>query len=96
MKEFRYIGTHADELEGGRPLAPGDYTGPINEKAKKNKQLIDEGHLIPIEDGTTARVEALDLAAMNKGEPLTTDEWQQVDKSPKKAETLFAEKKGVD
>lgn len=75
MKEFRYIGLHADELEGGRPVAPGEYTGSINERARQNKMLIDAGLLLPVEDGTTERVALLDAAATKKGEPLTDEEW---------------------
>jgi hypothetical protein len=75
MKEYRYIDSHAAELEGGRPLAPGDYTGPINERAPGNKVLIDAGSLIPVPDGTNARVASLNAAAERKGESLTEEEW---------------------
>jgi hypothetical protein len=75
MKEFRYIGSHAAELEGGRPLAPGEYTGSINERAAGNKALIDAGALLPVPDGTSARVSALNDAAERKGEALTEEEW---------------------
>jgi hypothetical protein len=44
--EFRYVGDHADELDGGRPIGPGEYTGPIDADAPKNKQMIDDGLLI--------------------------------------------------
>lgn len=51
MDEYRFIGTHADELESGRPLEPGEFTGPIEvtEEHPKNKQLLDDGLLIKIE-----------------------------------------------
>lgn len=49
MKEYRFIGSHAEELDGGRPIAPGDYTGPIEANADenpKNAALVEEGLLI--------------------------------------------------
>lgn len=63
MEEFKFVGSHADELENGRPIEPGEYTGPINERAKKNKQLIDEGMLLPVEAGTAKAVAELNAAA---------------------------------
>jgi hypothetical protein len=62
LKEYRYIGRHAEELDGGRQLAPGDYTGGIEtEKGSHNADLLDEGLLIEVPEGTTekqARVES--------------------------------------
>lgn len=52
MKEFRYVGTHAETLDNGRPIEPGEFTGPINERATKNKQLVDDGLLLEVADGT--------------------------------------------
>lgn len=79
MKEFRYTGLHADELDGGRPLAPGDYTGPISERSPKNKSMIADGVLLPVEDGTYDKVEAINTAATAKMEMgdghLTAEEW---------------------
>lgn len=81
MKEFRFVGVHADELDGGRPLAPGDYTGPINERSTKNRSMIADGTLIPVEDGTYDSVEAINTAAtakMEMGEGhLTNEEWRE-------------------
>jgi hypothetical protein len=95
MKEFRYIGLHAGELEGGRPLAPGEYTGPISERAPHNTALIDAGHLLPVEDGTADRVAQIDAATERKGEPLTDEEHNY---SKTKLATVGAneEKKGDD
>lgn len=85
MKEFRFVGTHADELDGGRPLAPGDYTGPISSTSTKNKSMIADGVLLPVEDGTFDKVEAINTAATAKmeisGEHLTIEEWQDAEKS---------------
>lgn len=75
MKEYRYIGSHAVELEGGRPLAPGEYTGPIEEKATHNAILIEDGMLVEVDKGTADRVDLLNAAALGKGGPLTADEW---------------------
>lgn len=52
MREFRFIGSAADTLENGRPVEPGEYTGPINEKAPKNAQLRRDGLLLEVPDGT--------------------------------------------
>jgi hypothetical protein len=89
MKEFRFVGVHADELEGGRPVAPGEYTGPINERATQNKAHIDAGNLFPVEDGTAARVAAIDAAATKRledGDPsLTDEEWDKIGTDAQKA-----------
>lgn len=63
MKEFRFIGSHADELDDGRPLEPGMYTGPIDERAAKNDQLIESGVLIPVPKGTADKAEKANAAA---------------------------------
>jgi len=53
MSNFRYIGASATDLDGGRPLAPGDFTGDIDvsEDSPKNKHLLDDGLLIEAPDG---------------------------------------------
>lgn len=50
-REYRYIGKSPTDLDGGRPIGPGEYTGPImvDEEHPKNQQLFDEGQLIPLE-----------------------------------------------
>lgn len=99
MKEFRFVGTHADELEGGRPLAPGEYTGPINERAAKNKSMIDSNVLIEVEDGTADKVAAIDAATERKGEPLSDEEWNNPSSVPdpdSEPEPTKTKKKGAD
>lgn len=83
-REYRYVGSHADELEGGRPIAPGEYTGPINISEGKNAQMADDGLLIQVEDGTTAAVAAIDEATTEKGDHLTHEEWQAAARSSAK------------
>lgn len=61
MKEYKYIGLHADELEGGVPVAPGDYTGPISNRGHNNT-LIKEGLLVEVPDGTTEEVARINAA----------------------------------
>lgn len=56
MTEFRYIGSHAEELEGGRPIEPGEFTGDIDPDLAKNKQLIDDELLLEVSKGTTQKV----------------------------------------
>jgi hypothetical protein len=68
VKEFRYIGSHAETLENGRPIASGDYTGAINEKAKKTRQLVDDGLLIEVPDGTAEAAQKADEAARAQAE----------------------------
>lgn len=48
MDQFRYVGATPTDLDGGRPIGPGDFTGPIDvsEECPKNKQLLDDGLLI--------------------------------------------------
>lgn len=45
-KEYRYIGDHVGDLEGGRQVEPGEFTGPIDPEAPQNAQLIEEGLLL--------------------------------------------------
>lgn len=72
MKEFKFIGQHPDELEGGRVVEPGEYTGPINERAKQNKRLINDELLIEVPDGTAQEVaDANEAAAAAVGEDAT-------------------------
>lgn len=98
MKEFRFVGVHADELDGGRPLAPGDYTGPINERSTKNKSMIADGTLLPVEDGTYDRVEAINTAATAKMEMgdghLTDEEWREAAASVDEIAMTTTQKKG--
>lgn len=65
MTEFKYVGRHADELDGGRPIAPGEYTGPIElgEEGSHNSNLAEAGLLIEVEDGTAEAVQKADEAA---------------------------------
>lgn len=67
MSEYRYVGSHADELDGGRPLAPGDFTGPIDADLPKNKQLLDDELLIEVPDGS------LDAARKAEGAETSPD-----------------------
>lgn len=46
MKEFRYVGHTPTDLDGGRPIEPGEFTGPIDEELPQNKRMIEEGLLI--------------------------------------------------
>jgi hypothetical protein len=55
VEEFRFTGSHADELEGGRPIEPGEFTGPIDSSQPKNKSLIDDGLLVSVPGGTFQR-----------------------------------------
>jgi hypothetical protein len=50
MDEFRYVGPTPTELEGGRPIEPGEFTGAIDvsDEAPANKTLFDEGRLIRV------------------------------------------------
>lgn len=52
MKEFRFVGSHPDELDGGRPIEPGEFTGPIDPELPKNEQLLADELLLSVPDGT--------------------------------------------
>jgi len=52
MKEFRFVGSHPDELDGGRPIEPGEFTGPIDTDLPKNKQLLEDELLLDVPNGT--------------------------------------------
>lgn len=94
MKEYRFVGVHADELEGGRPLAPGEYTGAIDasNKSPKNHLMVEEGLLIEVENGTAEKVAAIDAATLRKGDHLTDEEWND----PSKVKDPNEKKKGAD
>lgn len=45
--QYRYIGTHAQILEGGMPIAPGDYVDiDITTADGITQMLLDDGKLI--------------------------------------------------
>lgn len=48
MTNYRFVGNHPDELDGGRPIEPGQLTGDIEvtDETPKLKQLIDDGLLV--------------------------------------------------
>lgn len=46
LKEFRYTGSHAGSLEGGRAVEPGEFTGPIDPDLPTHAQMIEDGQLI--------------------------------------------------
>jgi len=58
--EYRFVGSHPDELDGGRPVEPGEFIGAIEidddpdseTYTPKNAQLRDDGHLLEVEDGS--------------------------------------------
>jgi hypothetical protein len=52
VKEYRFIGSHPDTLDGGRPIEPGEFTGPIDESAPQNADLLDAGVLLEVPKGT--------------------------------------------
>lgn len=52
MTQYRFIGSHPDELEGGRPIEPGEFTGEIDPDAPQNARLIEDGLLIEGKDNT--------------------------------------------
>jgi hypothetical protein len=52
VKEYRFIGSHPETLDGGRPIEPGEFTGPIDEKLPQNEHLVDSGALLTVPDGT--------------------------------------------
>lgn len=74
MKEFRFIGDHAETLDNGRPVGPGEYTGSINEKASKNAQLIRDGVLIEVPMGAAEMIANADstddMSVAVKGAPI--------------------------
>jgi hypothetical protein len=65
MDEFRYVGATATDLDDGRPIAPGDFTGPIDVSAvvyvkdetteeeiphdNKNYHLLEDALLLKVE-----------------------------------------------
>lgn len=52
MKEFRFIGSHPETLDGGRPIEPGEFTGPIDHELPQNAHLVDSGVLLEVSSGT--------------------------------------------
>jgi hypothetical protein len=52
LKEYRFTGDHAESLEGGRMIGSGEFTGPIDPTLPQNKQLLDQGLLQEVPNGT--------------------------------------------
>jgi hypothetical protein len=52
LKEYRNVANHAASLEGGRMVDEGGFTGPIDPALPAHQQLIADGQLIPVPDGT--------------------------------------------
>jgi hypothetical protein len=44
--QYKYVGNYATVLEGGQPLAPGDYISLDADAMTANHYLIDDGKLI--------------------------------------------------
>lgn len=65
MDEYRFVGSHPDELDGGRPIEPGEFTGPIEidddpdseTYTPKNAHLLEDGYLIQVENGSAAKAQ---------------------------------------
>lgn len=59
LLEFRFIGSHAESLDGGRMIEPGGFTGPIDvsDESPHNQQLLEQGLLVEVPDGTHAEYE---------------------------------------
>ena len=68
LKEYRFIGGHADELEGGRPVEPGEFTGPIDGDLTQNAHLIEEGVLIEVPKGAAKSADKADANAAKDDE----------------------------
>jgi hypothetical protein len=47
-KRYRFVGSHADQLASGRPIAPGEFVDLTAEEAKDpyNAMLIADGNLV--------------------------------------------------
>lgn len=73
-KQYRYVGAHATILDGGQPLAPGDYVtlGDEDLTGTQNAMLIEEGHLIDAEGFTPTAAEQ-QPADESAAEPKTTE-----------------------
>lgn len=56
-RKFAYVGRVPQDLEGGRVLAPGDpcKLSVDEQKLPHNARLIEEGLLVPIGSGRTAK-----------------------------------------
>ena len=49
--KYRYTGTHVADMEGGRPLAPGDYVDlSETDLIGHTREMVDMGYLIDAND----------------------------------------------
>lgn len=73
LKEFRYVGDHAESLDGGRMIESGGFTGPIDvsEESPHNAQLYAQGLLVEVPNGTHA-----EQVPEDDSEPETSNEAQ--------------------
>jgi hypothetical protein len=81
LKEFRYVGNHVGDLEGGRQVAPGEFTGPIDPEAVQNAQLIDDNHLIAVDAGAYKKATGEDPPEPPTGEPGNDDNAKEGEQS---------------
>jgi hypothetical protein len=53
MDEFRFVGSTPTTLEGGRPIEPGEFTGPIcvEETDKDTGELVAPANKVLFDDG---------------------------------------------
>lgn len=51
LKEYRFVGGHAEGLEGGRSVEPGEFTGPLA-VIGVNQDLIESQMLVEVPNGT--------------------------------------------
>lgn len=84
-KEFRFVGEHAESLNGGRMLHPGEFTGVLDTEDDVVARLIEEGTLVEAAKG--AYEESLkepEVAVPEDGEVVAGDPPADPPKAPAK------------
>lgn len=74
-KKYRYVGNHAETLDDGRPVAPGDYVHLTDEEMKspQNSSLAAEGVLIGMSDAGEEQIDKAETR-VKREEAKTTKE----------------------
>lgn len=50
-KEYHYVRHYASTLANGRPVEPSEVVELTKEDVEENKDMIDEGFLVPVKEG---------------------------------------------
>lgn len=57
MAKHQYVGLHADSLDDGRPVAPGDIVDISGELSEYDASMVADGRLVPVKEESKSKKE---------------------------------------